>query len=379
MKMTLHRFLLPLAHTFTIARGSINTRGSLIVELSAQGQSGFGEVTENTYYDQTLNSMSTAVEGVRQTVEEFDLSEQSPEGLWQQLNVQLNGNLFPLCAIDEAAHDLHAKLQGLSLRSLWKQAGCFQGLPGTESESFECLPESSYTIGIDAVETMVEKLQEQPGWQVYKIKLGTTDDVEIVRQLRQHTDALFRVDANCGWSVDETIAKSHSLAELHVEFIEQPLPAEASDDEKLRVFRESALPIMADENCLVEDDVEGCAGRFHGINVKLSKCGGLTPALRMLRRAHSLGLRKMLGCMIESSVGISAAAQLLPLLDYADLDGAVLLRDDPARGVTLRQGRVEFRDVPGTGAELIAGSQARSGSQARPHDPEQNSRLDRPD
>jgi len=353
--MTLHRFLLPLTHTFTIARGSIDTRGSLIVELSAQGQSGFGEVTENSYYGQTLNSMSGAVEGVRSTVENFDLAVQSPGQLWQQLNVELNGNLFPLCAIDEAAHDLHARLQDLPLRSLWKQAGYFEGLSGGDSESIRCLPESSYTIGIDAVETMIKKLKEQPGWKVYKIKLGTDDDVDIVRQLRQHTRAVFRVDANCGWSVDETIEKSRSLAELHVEFIEQPLPADATDDEKRRVYEQSALPLMADENCLVENDVERCAGRFHGVNVKLSKCGGLTPALKMLRRAHELGLRTMLGCMIESSVGISAAAQLLPLLDYADLDGAVLLRDDPARGVRIRQGRVEFRDVAGTGAGLVTG------------------------
>jgi len=347
--------MLPLTHTFTIARGSIDTRGSLIVELSAQGQSGLGEVTENSYYGQTLTSMSAAIEGVRSTVENFDLAIDSPQQLWQRLNGELQGNSFPLCAIDEAAHDLHAKLQNLPLRSLWKQAGYFDRPVRADAEISPVPAESSYTIGIDTVETMIQKLKEQSGWNIYKIKLGTDDDIHIVRQLRQHTQAVFRVDANCGWSVDETIENSRSLADLNVEFIEQPLPADASDDDRLRVYEQSALPVIADENCLVESDVERCAGRFHGINVKLSKCGGLTPALKMLRRAHELSLRTMLGCMIESSVGISAAAQLLPLLDYADLDGAVLLRKDPAEGVRIRQGHVEFQEVAGTGAVLTGG------------------------
>ena len=350
MRLTLHRFALPLARTFTISRGSIDTRGSLIVELSDGGQTGLGEVTENSYYDQTLDSMSAAVEGVRSLVERFDLTVGRPEELWSELASALGGNMFPLCALDQAAHDLHARLQGLPLRALWSRDGLFT-LPGV-AEATSSFPDSSYTIGIDTPDEMLARLDERPGWSVYKIKLGTPNDVEIVRRLRDHTDALFRVDANCAWTAEETIENSKALAELNVEFIEQPLPADASDDDKRIVFEQSALPIVADENCLVEANVELCHGRFHGVNVKLSKCGGLTPALRMLKQARSLGLRTMLGCMIESSAGISAAAQLLPLLDYADLDGAVLLREDPVRGVRIKKGRIEFSMRPGTGVEF---------------------------
>lgn len=347
MKLTLHQFALPLAHTFTISRGSIDTRGSLVVELSAGGQTGLGEVTENSYYDQTLESMSATIEKLRPHIESFDLSQQSPQDLWATLNKKLNGNMFPLCAIDEAAHDLHARLQGVPLRELWRRNGLF----GNETET---TPDSSYTIGIASIDEMIARLEERPGWSIYKIKLGTKEDVEIVRRLREHTDAVFRVDANCAWSTDETVANSKALAELNVEFIEQPLPADASDEAKRLVFEQSVLPVIADESCLVEADVDRCHGRFHGVNVKLSKCGGLTPALRMMRRARELDLQTMLGCMIESSVGISAGAQLLTMLDYADLDGAVLLRDDPARGVIIDHGRIGLLDSPGTGAEFHA-------------------------
>lgn len=353
MKLTLHRFALPLAHKFTISRGSIDTRGSLVVELSAEGLTGLGEVTENAYYGQTLDSLSAAVEQLRPLIERFDLAEQPPEALWSRLHSERKGNLFPLCAIDQAAHDLHARLRGLPLLELWSRQGLFPGQEGNSAESAH-LPDSSYTIGIDSIEEMIARLHERPGWSVYKIKLGTADDVAIVERLREHTDAVFRVDANCAWSAAEAIANSQSLAELNVEFIEQPLPANASDDDQRRVFDQSALPVIADENCLVESDVDLCHRRFHGVNVKLSKCGGLTPALRMLSRARELELKTMLGCMIESTIGISAGAQLLPLLDYADLDGAVLLRDDPARGVAIDQGKIRFAASTGTGAEFVS-------------------------
>jgi len=212
--------------------------------------------------------------------------------------------------------------------------------------------QSSFTIGIDTIEQMVAKLAEQSGWDLYKIKLGTPRDLEIVAALRQRTSATFRVDANCGWSIEQAIANSHELAKLDVEFIEQPLPPEASAADRQRLFRESALPVMADEDCQVEADVEKCAECFHGVNVKLCKCGGLTPALRMLRRARELNMRTMVGCMVESSIGISAAAQLAPLLDYADFDGAVLLQEDPAIGTEIRQGKIVLSDQPGHGAGL---------------------------
>ncbi len=341
MKMTIHRLDLPLAHPFTIARGTITHQPSLVVRLEHQGVCGFGEVTENSFYGHTLDSISDSLASVlpllADRIDPFD--DDWPAVFWSQAHAVLSGDMFALSALDIAAHDLFARLRGVSLYQAW----------GLEWQN---VPPSSYTIGIAPIDEMVAKLKEQPGWSVYKIKLGTADDLKIVRQLRNHTGATFRVDANCGWSCRQTIDNATELAELGVQFIEQPLPPDALAAEKRRVFLESKLPIIADEDCQIEADVDRCQGNFHGINVKLCKSGGLTPALRMLRRAKQLGLKTMVGCMIESSVGISAAAHLLPLLDYADLDGAILLSDDPATGVKILQGRVELAAGSGSGARL---------------------------
>ena len=246
---------------------------------------------------------------------------------------------FALCALDEAAYDLWGKQCGAPVYKLW-------GL------STDRVPISNFTIGIDTIEVMVAKLREMPGWPIYKIKLGTKQDLDIVRELRKHTDAVFRVDANCGWNADEAIANSKVLADLNVEFLEQPLPAADWAGVK-RVCEQSALPIIADESCIAEADVDRCRGHFHGVNVKLVKCGGLTPARRMIARAKELGMKAMVGCMTESTVGISAIAQLLPLLDYVDMDGAALLAKDIATGVVVDRGVCKYPSVNGTGAALI--------------------------
>jgi L-alanine-DL-glutamate epimerase-like enolase superfamily enzyme len=248
---------------------------------------------------------------------------------------------FALNAIDQAIHDLWGKLRGAPVYRMW-------GL------TVDKIPMSDYTIGIDTPENMVAKMNEMPGWPVYKIKLGTTDDLGIVRELRKHTDALFRVDANCGWTAEQTIEFAPAMKEMGVEFIEQPLPSEDVEGAR-RAFEKSVLPLIADENCVVEEDVDKCAGKFHGINIKLVKCGGLATARRMATRARALGLKVMAGCMTESTVGISALAQMLPLLDYVDMDGAVLLAKDIATGVRLERGQCSYPSVHGTGVELIGG------------------------
>ena len=254
--------------------------------------------------------------------------------------MQVLDNSFAVSALDMAAHDLQARRHKLPLWKLWDL-------------DWQIVPPSSYTIAIDSTEKMLEKLREQPNWPVYKIKLGTDDDLEIVRCLRLATEARLRVDANCAWTASQTIEFSVALSELGVEFIEQPLKTEAAAEQHRAVFLDSRLPVIADESCRSEADVERCLGYFHGINIKLCKCGGLTPALRMLRRARELGLSTMVGCMIETSIGISAAAQLLPLLDYADLDGAALLADDPTSGLSIESGVVHRIDSGS--ASLIAG------------------------
>jgi len=185
-------------------------------------------------------------------------------------------------------------------------------------------------------------------WPIYKIKLGTKNDLQIVKELRKHSNSIFRIDANCGWTVSETIKNSIELKKLGVEFIEQPLAIEDWKGSKF-LLNNSHLPIIADESCVIESDIEKCFDHFHGVNIKLMKCGGLTPAKRMLKKAKLLGLTTMVGCMTESSVGISAIAHLAPILDYIDMDGALLLKNDIATGVTLENGTIVFSELTGTG------------------------------
>lgn len=332
-------FDLPLRHVFTIARGSSESQPTFIVELSEEGQCGYGEATTNTYYQASAEQMAAAVERVRPLLERS--TARDPEPLIAKLTQELASETFPLSALDQAIHDLWGKLHGKPVYEMWGLA-------------LGDLPLSNYTLGIDSIDKMLAKLQEMPDWPIYKIKLGTQHDLDIIRAIRQHTGARLRVDANCGWTAEETIEKSALLAELGVEFIEQPIPP-GDRDEARRAFEGSALPLVADESCVARRDVALCAGLFHGINIKLVKCGGLAAARRMITEARELGLAVMAGCMTESTVGISALAQLLPLLDYVDMDGAVLLAQDIARGVKVERGVCHFPDRPGTGVELLDG------------------------
>jgi L-Ala-D/L-Glu epimerase len=340
MKLRLHAYDLPLRHTFTISRESITSQPTLIVELEHEGQRGYGEATSNQYYGFTIESMSQALGAVESEIAaSTDVLVQDPARFWDRLAPRLKDNPFAQCALDQAAYDLWGKLKGQKVYEAW-------GLTTAKN------PASNYTLGIDRIDVMVAKLAEFPDWPIYKIKLGTDRDIEIVRELRKHTAATFRVDANCGWTVDQTIANAPLLKDLGVQFIEQPLPADKWDDYR-RLCKESALPIIADESCIVESDVARCAGLFHGINIKLVKCGGLTPARRMIAQARQLGLQIMVGCMTESTVGISAIAQLLPLLDYVDMDGAVLLAKDIAGGAKVIRGICHYAAENGSGVKLL--------------------------
>lgn len=339
MNLSWQRIALPLKDPFTISRGTIRHQNSLIVSLSDGQQTGYGEATCNAYYGHTYESLERSLEKLVGVLEVDVKVCPSPENLHAICQEVIPDDPFIQSAIDCAGYDLFGKIHGRTSRQLL-------GIPESVG------PRSSYTLGIDSIDEMIRKYRAQPGWPVYKVKLGTPHDLDIVRALRNETSAVIRVDANCAWTPKQAVEYSHVLARLGVEFIEQPLPATSSDDERKFVFENSALPIIADESCRTEADVDRCAGLFHGVNVKLVKCGGLTPAARMLRRARELGMRTMVGCMIESSVGISAAAQLLPLLDYADLDGATLLAMDPASGVRIVDGEVTFSEEFGSGIEF---------------------------
>ena len=337
MELRLHEYELPLKHPFTISRGTTTAQRTLIVELQQDGMSGYGEATANSYYDSSMDLMRTRLQAMQPLLgsEMF----RDTESFWNLCAGHLADAPFVLSALDCAAHDLWGRLENAAVHRLW-------GLDPNDAVK------SSFTIGIAGMNEMVAKLAEMPGWPVYKIKLGTAHNVEIIQALREHTEAVFRVDANCGWVPDEAATLSAEMARHGVEFIEQPLPPDAREAQA-GLFRDSALPLIADENCMSEADVLQCVNHFHGINIKLCKCGGLTPARRMIANARDHGLKVMVGCMVESSVGISAAAQLAPLLDYADLDGAVLLAKDAADGVQLRQGKLLFPDEPGLGIRAL--------------------------
>ncbi|MBS9525490.1 dipeptide epimerase [Litoribacter alkaliphilus] len=327
---------LPLKHTFTIAHQSRDVQETVIVKLEEDGIVGLGEATTNPFYGITVENMKAALEVARPIIES-SLWE-GPEQLWSMTKSMFTTNPFAQCALDMAAWDFYTKKLGVKLYEYLKL-------------NPEDIPTTNFTIGIDTVEKMVEKMKEVD-WPLYKIKLGTDDDMAIIRELRKHTDSVFRIDANCAWTADQAIEYSQELLDLNVEFMEQPLAKDDLQGMK-KVFKHSKLPVIADESCIIESDVQKCSGLFHGINVKLVKAGGITPGLRMIYEAKSLGMKTMVGCMTESSVGISAIAHIAPLLDYVDMDGAMLLSKDIAKGVTITPEKVTFPDRPGIGALLL--------------------------
>ena len=313
-----------LRHTFTISRESQDVVRVVTVELSDGDLVGFGEASPSSFYGEDAEGVQADL----QLLEELaagadplhyrDVLEQAAEILGDRRGA--------LCAFDTALFDLASRKLGVPL---WRLLGLDPAR----------IPLTSFTIGIDTIEQMLSKLHEARDYPILKVKLGTPEDIEIIRELRRETDAVFRVDANCGWTVEETIEKSAELKALGVEFIEQPLPPQELEAME-EVCRRSALPVIADENSVTPADIPALAGRFHGINIKLVKCGGILPALRMVHLARTLGLQVMFGCMIETSILISAAAQLGPLADYLDLDGNVLIQDDPYAGVENEAGRL---------------------------------------
>lgn len=339
MKLLLHLIELKLKHHFKIAHDSRDVQKALIVELQHGLWSGFGEVSASKYYKHSIEDMMTLLEEQRSVIESYNF--EKPALFWEKTKTLFSTDFFALCALDVAVHDLYAKSKNQSLIETWQLDRITNDLPTT-----------NYTIGIDTIEKMVEKLTEFP-WPLYKIKLGTNEDLNIIKELRKKTNSVFRVDANCGWTVEETLLNAEKMKHLGVEFIEQPLPADEWEGMKI-LFEKSVLPIIADESLINESDVTRCVDHFHGINIKLMKCGGFTPALRMIKEARSLGMKVMVGCMNESSVGISAIGQLRPLLDYVDMDGTMLITNDIAAGPKFIDGQIIMPKGAGIGINSIA-------------------------
>ncbi|MDE3250297.1 MAG: dipeptide epimerase [Bacteroidota bacterium] len=336
MRLSYQSVSLPFVFPFTISKGTKTHQPSLIVELDFNGIKGYGEAPAITYYNISVEQMIATIEAKRPMIEKYALID--PERYWHYLHHLLPDNPFLVCALDIAAWDITGKLRQQPLYKLWN--GEMNNAPLTD-----------YTIGIDSIEKMTEKLLAKP-WPIYKIKLGTKKDIAIIEALRKHTDAVFRVDANAGWTLSEALEIIPRLKELGVDLVEQPL---AKDDWEgmQQLYKQSALPLIADESCVFEKDVEKCAGYFHGINIKLTKCSGITPARRMFQRARELGLKVMLGCMNESTIGSAAMAHLAPFVDYLDMDGPLLLAQDLATGITYDYGKFELSKEPGLGVQLI--------------------------
>ncbi len=332
MKVTYHSYQLKFRHPFTISKGTKTHQPTLVIELEHMGIKGYGEAPAITYYNIPVEKMIADLEAKKVFVEKFAFTE--PERYWHYLHHLFPQNHFLVCALDIAAWDIYGKMKGNPLYELWN---------GDVTQN----PVTDYTIGIDTVEKMVSKMKEKP-WPVYKIKVGTADDIAIVKALRDNTDAVLRVDANAGWDLETALQLIPQLKELGVEFVEQPLAKDDWDGMKV-LYKESALPLYADEACVYESDVEKCKDHFHGINIKLTKCSGITPAKRMIQKARELDMQVMIGCMNESTIGSAAVAHLLPFIDHVDMDGPLLLEEDLATGIGYDFGRITYSGQPGLG------------------------------
>ncbi|MBS1620693.1 MAG: dipeptide epimerase [Bacteroidetes bacterium] len=335
MKIKYWKFDLQFRHPFTISKGTKTHQPTLVVELENFGLVGYGEACAISYYNIPVEKMIEDLEAKKNMVEKFAFTE--PDRYWHYLHHLFPLNPFLVCALDIATWDLYGKIKKKPLYEIWN---------GDISKN----PLTDYTIGIDSIEKMIAKLKEKP-WPIYKIKVGTADDIAIVKALRENTDAVLRVDANAAWDVETALELIPQLKELGVEFIEQPLAKDNWEGMK-RLYKESSIPLFADEACVSEHDVDKCKDHFHGINIKLTKCSGITPALRMISRARELDMKIMMGCMNESTIGTAAIAHLLPLIDYVDMDGPLLLQEDVATGIQYDFGKIIYSNKPGLGIEF---------------------------
>lgn len=349
MHLTLHHRSLQLRTAFTIARSSTTVRQTSIVELrDGIGNTGFGEVSGNTYYTQANpDEVQKALAQVASVLAKADPDQ--PAQLHAAAAEKIGGNYFALSALDMAAHDLAAKRAGKPLYAFW-------GFTWDQAK----IPVSNYTLSIDSPERVLAQAKENP-WPSYKVKLGGKHDLKTIQLLRdQFPTREICVDANAGWSVEEATEKIQQLVKLNVAFVEQPCARGAFEDtrrlqqvlansQKLRP--KASIPLIADEDCQTEADVAKCAeAGYDAINIKLSKCGGPTAALRMVSEARELGLQVMFGCMVESSFAIGALRHFAPVANYIDLDGHLLIGNDPGSGIEFDSaGRPERPTQPGSG------------------------------
>jgi L-alanine-DL-glutamate epimerase-like enolase superfamily enzyme len=333
LRLTTEVIALRTRHPFVIVRGGSSDYRVVWVRLTdGDGLEGWGEADPSSYYKETADTVLAALRKIEPHLPDDPFALEPAEARFAQL---VPNDRAARAALSAALHDLIGKRLGQPVWRLW-------GLDPARA------PQSSFTIGLDTPERMRQKVGEAAPYPILKIKLGTDRDEEILRTIRDATDKPIRVDANAGWTRQRAIHMLPMLREFGVEFLEQPLPPD--DLEGIAaVRREGVLPVIVDESCLVATDIPHLAGVADGINIKLAKCGSLREALRMIATARAHGMLVMVGCMIESSLGITAAAQLASLLDAADLDGAALTANDPFVGATIDHGKICVPRDPGLG------------------------------
>jgi L-alanine-DL-glutamate epimerase-like enolase superfamily enzyme len=335
MPLRLHAEVLELRtrHPFIIARGSQDTYRTVHIRITDEdGLEGWGEAAPQRYYGETPETVLAALGTYATALPDDPFLLEDAE---RSFATALNGNHSARAGLSAALHDLAGKRLGVPVYRLF-------GL-----DPAKC-PASTFTIGIDTPERIAMKVREAESYPVLKIKLGTSDDLAILRAIRDVTSKELRVDANAGWTRKQAVRMLPVLDEFGVTVLEQPL--DPADLEGLaEVTRHARVPVIADESCLTAEDIPGLVGRVDGINIKLAKTGSLREALRMIAVARAHHLMVMVGCMIESSIGITAAAQVTPLVDICDLDGAALLAQDPFAGATIEGGRLRLPEGPGLG------------------------------
>jgi len=326
---------LPFEFPFVISKGEKTHQRTLIVSLRLGRMTGYGEATSIGYYNADVDEMIVLLEKNRAVLESYALN--GPERFWHFLHHLFPGQPFLISALDMAGWDLFAQLNRRPLYTLlglqWKN-----------------IPLTDYTIGITDPEVIAGRVRLKPS-PVYKLKVGSLHDLPALEALRAATDAVIRVDANEGWTLKEALEIVPALEALNVELIEQPLHRDDYEG-VAELKKHTAIPVIADEACREEEDLAACLQVYDGINIKLSKCGGLTPALNMIRDTRKARKKLMLGGMCETIVGATVLAHLLPLADYADIDGPLLLAENVGRGLQYNNGLISVPVMPGSGVSL---------------------------
>ena len=337
MKLSFFPHTLYFKHPFKISHGTRIATPIVIIQLEQDGLIGYGEASMPPYLGESHESVIAFLKKAEPVLLSADPMEL--EATMHAIDLIASGNTAAKASIDIALHDLKGKLL---------QRACWQLYDADKSKT----PYTTFTLGIDRPEVMVKKIQEAESYKILKVKLNGDGDKDIITTIRNHTNKPIAIDVNQGWKVKEHALKMIEwLSDKNVLFIEQPLPKENLDD-AYWLFQRSALPLFADESVQRYEDIEQIKNCFHGINIKLMKCTGMLEAYKMIQCARAYQLNVLIGCMSETSCAISAAAQLSPFADYADLDGCLLMKNDLFNGVEFVNGKITLNELPGIGVFL---------------------------